>query len=121
MKEIKLKAWDKELKSMSKGMLLSYWLNHAIDLGDSTFKTITWLLFTGYKDENKKEVYEGDIVKGNDFYGVVKWINFSWQVHRLDADGEVEEYFIINDYKFEVIGNIYQNIDILKKIVLPHP
>ena len=52
---------------------------------------------------------------------MVKWINFSWQVHRLDADGEVEEWFIINEYKFEVIGNIYENSDMLKRVLIPHP
>ena len=130
MRKIQFRAWDKKRKQM----IYDFDQNleekgYKIEVGDSIHRIVygigliyrTLMQFTGFKDKKKKEVYEGDIVKGSSFYGVVKWINFSWQVHRLDADGEVEEWFIINDYEFEVIGNIYEDSDMLKRVLIPHP
>jgi len=42
--------------------------------------------------------------------GVVEWNN-NWCgfcVHRLNSEGEVEEYFMLNDYDFEVVDNAYE-------------
>lgn len=110
MREIKFRAWfggksnTGMLYSSNLGLIKFFenWLYIQHKL-----KVI--MQFAGLKDKKGAEVYEGDIVRGDTFVGVVKLLNFSWQVHRLDADGEVEEWFIINDYKFEVIGNVYEN------------
>lgn len=70
--------------------------------------------FTGLLDKNGKEIYEGDIVKGSGFTGEILFTDFAWMVHRFDADGEVEETVIITDYKLEVIGNKFENPELLE-------
>ena len=94
-REIKFRMYDKEEKKFI----------------ITEFSNLKLSQFTGLKDNNGKEIYEGDIVQGNNFIAIVKWMVHlgGFMCHRKNADGEVEEYININDYKIEVIGNVYEN------------
>ena len=133
MREIKFRAWDEGCKLMWKH---AYILCDSIECAglNNNDKAATsdnedrfiLMQYTGLKDKNGKEIYEGDIVKV-DFWefknhkrikyyerGVIKW--FDWKCGWMLETGK--DRFIdlfIGEFHFEVIGNIYENKELLKK------
>ena len=86
--------------------------------------------FTGLKDKNGEEIYEGDIVEflmeGKEFWQELYEIRYSphracWQLHLLkQSQHRSSPQYISNSFTqseadtIEVIGNIYQNKELLK-------
>jgi hypothetical protein len=114
-REIKFRAWNKEENEMCISTShLESWFNqpHYIPLQ-----------YTGLKDKNGKEIYEGDIVKlwfdeGEEVFWnsfLVKFFEGCFICEFLQ--GDTEEYPIFeywNDSKdLEIIGNIYENPELL--------
>lgn len=67
--------------------------------------------YTGLKDKNKKEIYEGDIVRTSEHIGIVKYYKGMYCIN-------VDDSFKLSMYEtnefMEVIGNIYETPDLLK-------
>ena len=133
MREIKFRAWDSEAETM-------FYSEYPIDLNFFEFSGNSlkaWrvveapstiheppyptpeeldniMQYTGLKDKNGKEIYEGDVVRrthndGNDYNDVIKFGDIGWNPFVDDMlDGADSCYF-------EIIGNIYENPELLKE------
>jgi len=116
---IKFRAWDKELKTMYswEAMLAIFELG---DLNKNTTSAlsqnagIVFMQFTGLKDKNGKEIFESDIIKTpRDIFEVIyKDCEFG----RETTNGIVSLVTVRNyeGEELEIIGNIYENPEILK-------
>ena len=88
------------------------------DFSNIPVSNMTLSQFTGLKDKNDKEIYEGDILKwglGED--KTLTTIEFFDGAFRFAGDQVVQEDECLGDYGFEqygeVIGNIYENPELL--------
>ena len=78
--------------------------------------------FSSLLDKNGKEIYEGDIIEfGETYFYVVRFedakfvgyhANNDWGIYKLGELG-------FDKYNYVVIGNIYQNPELLKNPSLP--
>lgn len=79
--------------------------------------------FTGLLDKNGNEIYSGDIVRCSYGAGKVIYHCGCFMVEWIDDDGADMEFLFSHDgrrkrqdgYEFEVIGNIYENPELLNK------
>ena len=118
MREIKFRVWDKDKK---KFIVDDNWLDDDGYLTKFSFQTLQQ--FTGLKDKNGKEIYEGDIVKAETLYNKCKIkhigeIKFESATFIFGCDDVTDSYMtfieLFGDWDTEVIGNIYENPELLK-------
>jgi uncharacterized phage protein (TIGR01671 family) len=86
---------------------------------------IGWVLmqFTGLQDKAQKDIYDLDIVRFADKYNyIVKWDDGRWVcdhvIERWGRWGNLHRAFEhdLNQYDFKVIGNLYENPDLIENI-----
>lgn len=133
MREIKFRAWHKEKGRMYNASKI-FWISCSLCLWrielfdiyadayeqDSFWvesKEVDLMQYTGLKDCEGKEIYEGDIIEcehliaKNRQAGLVefKWSSFCVQLKyvRLWVAG------LLNQYKVKIIGNIHENPKLL--------
>jgi len=127
MREIKFRAWDKRNKRMECNATIEGGLAYFEDRNETRGKRVSNLImqYTGLKDKNGNEIYEGDIVNA---LGVANMPYPEWV---YNPGGEVKfgngKYYIrrerpyicqdLSEYlerNLEVIGNIWENPELLK-------
>ena len=125
MKNIKFRAWEIN-KSLAGKMSKPFTLTDIHNNGLGTFgDSYEFMQFTGLKDINGKEIYEGDIVNAvQNYHGKPSSIMFNAKIIYNDNVGSfMISYKNINDvfvndeiwlrYFLEVIGNIHENPELL--------
>ena len=121
---IKFRAWDKLNNEMSVVEQINFYRGEfeSIGYGVSSLREadkIELMQSTGLKDKNGKEIFEGDIVDYKGREAVVKWHgSYASFIYRF-VDGlqeRVSEWdpLFLACYHFEVIGNIYENPELLE-------
>lgn len=77
-REIKFRCWDKQYKKMYPVTFLSFItdeLDHAGNLGEpKSIEHFDLMQYTGMKDKQGTEIYEGDKVKFRNFYNGVDYV-----------------------------------------------
>ena len=139
MREFKFRVWDNEMQSFNDNRDINLYTDFPDNIthicyfvNASAMSGINIQQFTGLRDKNKKEIYEGDIVKIDINMGIstkivrgeVKFIygkfifdNFK-KSKKIIIDRTAHRYdsFDIGDFgetSIEVIGNIYENKELL--------
>jgi uncharacterized phage protein (TIGR01671 family) len=124
MREIKFRAWDKSDKSKSDLPRMSPKVWTPTELMEASIRTqkvlydddFIWMQYTGLKDMNGKEIYEGDVLKDlhSQIHGI-RWIQDEGNLKAVFMDGfDNDQYRHFRDIQFmEVIGNIYENPELL--------
>lgn len=80
-------------------------------------REIKVMQFTGLKDKNGAEIYEGDIVKESDIIMKVKWFDKFSCFCLVSSDWMFPHFFgeASDPDNCEVIGNIYQNPELVSE------
>jgi uncharacterized phage protein (TIGR01671 family) len=141
MREIKFRAWDikeKRMLNWDKEPYLSFFIgDYGVILKNAFDKSnlnsggkVELMQFTGLKDKNGVEIWEGDIVKTKDKYYPIKVVSYTATIIN-EHDGDWDEWYCGFDltlaggeysvlhYRLsaddiKVIGNIYENPELLK-------
>lgn len=113
-REIKFRAWANASKVMFNPDCEDGW---GLNNGDVDIKPNTILMqYTGLKDKNGKEIYEGDVLNfGNKMevcFGFNNGEHEGWYLKRITDGYEYTMHAFTT--QFEVIGNIYENPELLK-------
>ncbi len=127
MREIKFRAWDADNDNMVNLVgLTPEGVVYSIPGRGESFDNFNYytncalMQYTGLKDKNSREIYESDVLDveserypfDKNRTGVVKMIDGSWVIE--DLEGTDGEYLFNETPEQEIIGNIYENPELLE-------
>lgn len=83
--------------------------------------------YTGIKDSNGNEIYEGDIVKIEDYFGedligniIYDEATAGYVFHKGNERNYFQMTLDLENYVYYVIGNIYENPELLEEVIKTH-
>lgn len=112
-REIKFRMWSGKVKKYfyDSDNVYGCLQNSKVKEWAKDYEDMVWQQFTGLKDKNGKEIYEGDVIRGYFDMGpagmtintaIVRWTN---------KEGYQWKYWDLNS--IEVVGNIFENKDLV--------
>jgi len=120
MREIKFQAVNDEGKIIIPDYIdrhgIAWWKENSIPECTRRIRQ-----FTGLKDKNGREIYEGDIIESKSWgsgarlknpYHFVEWGKCGWVATGYNGNMKVSPDLTIKS-DFEIIGNIYENPELL--------
>ena len=123
MREIKFRAWNPIKDRMAhsdayEGLHLFFKYVSAVDLQDN----FQLMQYTGLKDKNGKEIYEGDILQFDYYYDYGQCGEHKTFTRQVDWNDTFCGFspiygtgtYIMPRERYEVIGNIHENKELLK-------
>ncbi len=126
MREIKFRAWSKLLNKMLSHEDLNKTLKNLtkIEYIAGIFlplnSDVEVMQYIGLKDSNKNEIYEGDIVKIEDYFGediigrvIYDEATAGYVFHKGNERNYFQMTLDLESYVYYVIGNIYENPELL--------
>jgi uncharacterized phage protein (TIGR01671 family) len=130
MRELKFRVWEKRCKRWwcedsqylqmdGKKIHPAPWSTLSADLPD---EHIVIQQYTGLKDTNCKDIYEGDIIQleGSPISYSIEWDKYQWSINAHGALGYDPDWNLqpFNHCVYEraiVVGNIFENSNLLKQ------
>ena len=134
MRELKFRAWNEEEKQMALVSSLHSNMNVHVSYkkgeekkgcffggnwvgADWNKQNSILMQFTGLKDKNGVEIYEGDMLKIDDEKNIwiIEYFGCGFRGKPKDKNDLMKGYFLTNNnyLQFKVIGNIHENKELV--------
>ena len=121
-REIKFRAWDGKAKDWHTFEITDnlFESQQAISFGllGGQVESLVWQQYTGLKDRNGVEIYEGDIITQDGYAQHVQWSDMGawWALVNIPNVHSGNHLSALDFDECEVIGNIYKNPELLERI-----